>query len=121
MPEWISVLHAVALHGSPFVAFFVGVYISTKLKLETERTRVQVWWVSVPVGLFAVGTLLKANAVTDVQITPGGVVTQTQYGFAQDWSSFLIFMATLMFYGTLSNQLFNRIRGQHVSSKPDNR
>ncbi len=54
-------LWLVLIHVPPFVAFFLGVWISVKLRLNGPLESYQVWWGSIPVALFTIGTLLGVS------------------------------------------------------------
>lgn len=96
-----------AIHLSPFVAFFGGVGISNALKLNGSLSPKQAWLVSIPVGLFTVGTLLGVTMYNTTNIS--GTVT-VSYGYFQNVPRFLTFIGTVMFYGTMPAQLFDKIR-----------
>ncbi len=89
---------------TPFLAFFVGVFISIKLELNGQSKHSHVVLMSIPVGLLTIGNLLMATNVNG------------QYGFMGSAGQYLIFIGTVMLYGTLVPQLFESARSR-ISSE----
>ena len=104
-----EIFNWIVIHVVPFAAFFVGVQISIILKLNRQLRTNQVWWSSIPVAFFTIGTLLGVSRYA-VPI-PGSNLLVVGYGHYDDVPRFLTFTGTLMFYGTVVARLFDQIRG----------
>ena len=111
--EFLFGLSLVVVHVIPFGAYFFGVWITIALKLDVSVEPKEVFWKSIPVGCITIGTLL-AVAMYDQPI-PNSTSTRLAYGYYQDPPRFILFIGTLMFYGTLATQRFHQIRGEIAS------
>ena len=105
-----SILTKVLIYGAPFVAFFSGVLISDRLKLNGDLSRMHVWLMSVPVSFITIGNMLMIVRFETKSGNPETI--NIEYGYMNSLPNFLVFIGTLIFYGTLVPQLFNQIRGR---------
>jgi len=90
--------------GVPFVAFFLGVAVSVVLNLNEDTPKLHVFVMGVPVSAVLIGTLLTTTNVTFTM--PNGIDID-KYGHMSSVPEFLLFCGTIMFYGTLTPQLFH--------------
>ena len=114
---WITGLSWCLSHLVPFVAFFFGVFISIKLKLNGELRGWHVFLMSIPVGLLTIGTLLLSSTVEINGPNIGESITK--YGHMNSEAQFFVFIGTVMLYGTLVPQLFNQTRRRIVDEEID--
>ena len=114
--------NVVAIYLLPLAAFALGAEIFVQLDLHAASglTRRQVYMMSIPVGLVLCGWLLTTSSISttqlvDSQVLPGGrigsqQITLIKYGFTESIERYFIFIGVLIFYGTLTPELFVTIR-----------
>ena len=101
-------LWALLAYGTPFFAFVIGVLIATHLRLFDDLSTTYIWLLAIPVGFVTISSLLM---VTTVRIRDPGInATTIAYGHMTSVGAFLLFIGTLVLYGTLVPQLFNQVR-----------
>lgn len=107
---WTGVLSWSLIHVTPFAAFALGVYISIRLNLTGDLSTEHVVLMSIPVGILTIGNLLM---IITVQVNdPDSGETLIRYGHMNSVGQFLVFIGTVILYGTLVPQLFDQVRRQ---------
>ena len=91
-----------------YIAFFVGVCLADWLALYPNLKRAQIYLRAIPVGLVVVSTMLMAATATHV--TESG--TEKYYGHTDSIPEYLLFMGTVMFFGTLVPDTFDVLRNR---------
>lgn len=92
----------------PFLAFFSGVWVSSKLRQDQTSSRI--WLRSIPTSVVVVGFAMTSYAIPNDQNAFG-------YAFAASFHQFLIFVGFLMFSGTVADDLFSRFQQQVKDGK----
>ena len=110
----------VFIHGTPFLAFAFGVFISIQLSLNGDLSTRHVVLMSIPVGILTIGNLLMIITVQINNRDSGEIVIK--YGHINSVGQFLGFIGSVILYGTLVPQLFDqvrrRIQNEELGSKP---
>lgn len=105
---FLSMLFWLGAYIAPFVMFFSGVGIGIKAKLHGSMNPRVIWMTALPVALLTIGNLLSAT--TYMASDPDGSGSFRSYGYLDSVHQALIFYGTVMFYGTMSPQIFQKIR-----------
>lgn len=110
----------------PLLAFIAGTEIFLQLGFHRpdNLSRKQVYLMSIPVGLVLVGWLLMSASVSTTEFVGGqGILgdlgecqTTIRYGFIESYERYSIFLGILVFYGTLTPELFHMIRDRFLSN-----
>ena len=107
------------IHGTPFAAFALGVWISIHLRLNNTLSARAVWLMAIPVALLTVGNFVQITYIeipvqqntTYQEVTPG-------YTYMGSYGNFLLFTGTLIFYGTAVPKLFEGFRERFIVAPP---
>jgi len=105
----------ILIYTWPFLAFALGVAVSIVLNLNGQVSPKHAICMAIPVAFFTIGNLL--TAMSFVVVDPVTSTEIQQYGHLKSPGHFLVFIGTVMLYGTLVPQLFNQIRAK--VSAPD--
>ena len=102
-----------------FTAFFVGVYLATKLRLYEDVKILHLWLMSIPTGLLLTGLMISSS----IAKVPGS--GDYIAGYQDHIGKYVTFYALLIFYGTAVPDLFSRVRqkvlqGQNMGIGPPN-
>ena len=108
----IYFLNWVVAHISPFLAFALGVWISVHMRLGSLAPKT-VWLMAIPVGLLTIGNFMNITYVDTPAIsqnTPYPETADPQFTYMKTPGNFLVFVGTLVFYGTAVPKLFDSYR-----------
>ena len=95
--------------GSPYVAFFAGVWLADRVGLYSHIPRRTLYLTAIPTG-FIIPSLLAGSAFVTIEDVP-------HYGYMQHEFKLLLFLGTVMVYGSASPELFAAIRSKILESR----
>lgn len=106
----MEVLHSVLAILGPYIAFGFGVFLADRLALYPGMKRWMIYLTAIPVGFVTVSTMLMGVTVTvSVEHTTGSAV-EKYYGHTESIPEYLLFMGTIIFFGTLAPEIFDLLR-----------
>ena len=112
----LRVLIPVAAVAGPYLAYAVGVGLADRLWLYPALSREQIYLSSIPVGLVAVSTMIMGVTVSVEHTTESAV--QKYYGHTESIPEYLLFLGTIMFFGTLVPDMFDLLRARFAAQPP---
>ena len=111
------VLFPVIAIGSPFLSFFAGVWMADMAGLYSHIPRRTLYLTAIPTG-FIVPSMLAGSAVVTIgEVTPYGYMEVIHYGYMQHEFKLLLFLGTVMVYGSASPELFAAIKSKLLESR----
>ena len=119
MPSAFDTVFMAAASFAPYLAYAFGVWMAGQLKLYPRLRNYEMYLMAIPVGLIAVSGLLVSTTVT---VLPGNAcqcaagTPETVYGHFESLPNGLLFLGTMMIFGTLVPDLFQTIRARTSAS-----
>jgi len=94
----------------PFVAFFIGTFVSTKLDGLRERSPLEIWLMSIPVSIFVVGLSMMSYAVPEIGPGSNSFINPYSYAYTSSIHQLLVFYGFMMFSGTIVPYLYQKFQ-----------